>query len=91
MTIQTNSLTELLKIFPGDATVRGFAEGLTVKNADGSGEVVMMNDNFQAPDAAEKKRSDPSPSGGATPRQDAQEATDPTDAHKLRLVARKSG
>jgi hypothetical protein len=62
MTIRTKSLTELLTIFPGDATVRGFENGLTVKNADGSGEVVMLNDNFQVPDAAEKDRSDPTPS-----------------------------
>jgi hypothetical protein len=41
MTIQINSLTELPKIFPTDATVRGFEEGLTLKNADGSGEVVI--------------------------------------------------
>ena len=49
MTIQTNSLTELLKIFAADATVRGFEGGLTVKNADGSGEVVMLNDNLRVP------------------------------------------
>src|SRR5580704_16011764 len=66
MTIRTKSLTELLTIFPGDATVRGFENGLTVKNADGSGEVVMLNDNFQLPDTAEKDKSDPTPSDRLT-------------------------
>jgi hypothetical protein len=49
MTIQTNSLAELLKIFPADATVRGFEGGITVKNADGSGEVLMLNDSLPVP------------------------------------------
>jgi hypothetical protein len=43
MTIQINSLTELLTIFSADSTVQGFEEGVIVKNADGSGEVIMMN------------------------------------------------
>jgi len=43
MTIQINSLTELLKIFSADSTVQGFEEGVIVKNAHGSGEVIMMN------------------------------------------------
>ena len=60
-----------------------------MKNADGSGEVILMNDNFPAPDAAEMNRNHPTPRDGATP-QDALEATDPTDRHKLRLVPRKS-
>jgi len=52
MTIQTNSLAELLKIFPADATVPGFEGGLTMKNADGSGEVVILNDNLSVPSTA---------------------------------------
>jgi hypothetical protein len=89
MTIQTNSLAELLKIFPADATVRGFEEGLTVKNADGSGEVVVLNDNLPVADAAETNRSHPAHPNGTLP-QDALPATNPIDAHKLRLVPRKS-
>ena|ERR1022692_3030565 len=46
MTIRTNSLIELLKTFPGDATVRGFDEGLTVMNGDGAGRVVILNDTL---------------------------------------------
>jgi hypothetical protein len=88
MTIQTNLLTELLKIFPGNATVRGFEEGLTVKNADGSGEVIMMNDNYPVSHATETNRTDPAPSAGTTA-QEAQ-ATSPTDARKLWLVPPKS-
>jgi hypothetical protein len=59
MTIQTNSLAELLKILPGDAAVRGFEEGFTVMNAGGSGQVVMSNDNFQVPDMTDENRSNP--------------------------------
>jgi hypothetical protein len=50
MTIQTNSLAELLKIFPADATVRGFEGGITVNNADGPGEIVMLNDSLPVPE-----------------------------------------
>jgi hypothetical protein len=59
--IQVNSLTELLKILPVDATVRGLEEGLIVKNADGSGKVVVLNDNLSVPDAAETNTSQPIP------------------------------
>jgi hypothetical protein len=89
MTIRTKSLTELLTIFPSDATVRGFENGLTVKNADGSGEVVMLNDNFQVPDAAEKDRSDPTPSDRVTA-QNPPETTYPAHSQKLRILSLKS-
>jgi hypothetical protein len=49
----------------------------------------MLNDNFPVPDAAETNRSQPAYPNG-TPPQDALPATDPIDAHKLRLVPRKS-
>jgi hypothetical protein len=64
MTIQVDSLTELLKILPVDAAVRGFEEGLIVKNADGSGEVVVLNDNLSVPDAAETNTSQPAQPDG---------------------------
>ena len=89
MAIQVKSLTRLLKILPLDATVQGFEEGLTVKNADGSGEVVVLNDNLPVPNAAETNRSQPAHPDGTTP-QDALRATDPIDAHRLSLVPRKS-
>jgi hypothetical protein len=89
MTIQVKSLTELLKILPVDATIRDFEEGLTVKNADGSGEVVVLNDNLPVPDAAEINRGQPAHPDGTTPH-DALQATDPIGAPKLRLVPRKS-
>ena len=89
MTIQMNSLTELLKIFPGDATVCGFEEGLTMKNADGSGEVVLLNDSFQVPNASETNRSDPIPSDSVTP-QNAPATNCRTHKHKLWIVPRKS-
>jgi hypothetical protein len=89
MTIQINSLTELLKIFSADSTVQGFEEGVIVKNADGSGEVIMMNDNFPVPDAAETNRNQPTPRDGTT-LQGATDGADPPDAHKLWLVPRKS-
>jgi len=44
MTIRAESLGELLKIFPADAIVRGFADGLAIMNADGTGEVLVLND-----------------------------------------------
>jgi hypothetical protein len=43
MTIRAGLLAELLNIFPADAIVRGFADGLSVMNADGTGEVVILN------------------------------------------------
>jgi hypothetical protein len=49
MTIRANVLIELLRTFPIDATVHGFENGLTVKNPDGTGEVVMLNDMFGIP------------------------------------------
>jgi hypothetical protein len=49
MAIQTSTLIEFLKTFPGNAIVRGFEDGLSVKDADGTGEVVMLNDNFRIP------------------------------------------
>jgi hypothetical protein len=49
MAIRTNLLIELLKTFPADAIVRGFGDGLTVTNADGTGEVVLLNDGFGVP------------------------------------------
>jgi hypothetical protein len=59
MAIQTHSLTELLKVFPADATVRGFENGLTVKNADGSGEVVVLNDSFHVPSNGGREHKSP--------------------------------
>jgi hypothetical protein len=72
-----------------DATVQGFEESLTVKNADGSGKVVVLNDNLPVPNAAETNRSQPAHPDGTTP-QDALRATDPIDAHRLSLVPRRS-
>ena len=89
MTIQTNSLTELLKVFPADAIVRGFDEGLTVKNADGSGEVVVLNDSFYVPSMEEEITSHPAPSECEN-LQNAAELTRPPQTHGLRIVARKS-
>mgnify|MGYP001359811069 CR=1 FL=1 len=89
MTIQINSLTELLKIFSADSTVQGFEEGVIVKNADGSGEVIMLNDNFPVPDMAETNRNQPTPRDGTT-LQEATDATDSPGANKLWLVPRKS-
>jgi hypothetical protein len=43
MTIRADLLTELLKGFPADATVKGYNDGITIANNDGSGEVVVMN------------------------------------------------
>jgi hypothetical protein len=34
---------------PIDATVTGFDDGLAVKNLDGTGEVVMLNNAFRIP------------------------------------------
>jgi hypothetical protein len=89
MTIRARSLTELLTIFPADATVRGFENGLTVKNADGSGEVVMLNDNFQVPDAAEKDRSDLTPSDRVRA-QKPPETAYPAHSQKLMIASLKS-
>jgi hypothetical protein len=86
--IRTQTLTELMQIFPGDATVRGFDEGITVKNADGTGEVLLLNDNFFVPVAAETCTRHPTPSDG-TPHEEALDTTDPTPAHKLRIVPRR--
>ena len=44
MPMRPSVLIELLKTFRDDAIVRGFKDGLKVKNADGTGEVVLMND-----------------------------------------------
>ena len=44
MPIRPSVLIEFLKTFRDDAIVRGFKDGLKVKNADGTGEVVLMND-----------------------------------------------
>jgi hypothetical protein len=57
MAIKTNELTKLLTIFPEDAIVNSSKDGITLTNADGSGEVVLLNDvDFSAkpklPDAA---------------------------------------
>jgi hypothetical protein len=49
MAIRTSTLIEFLKTFPDNAIVRGFADGLSVMDADGTGEVVMLNDNFRIP------------------------------------------
>jgi hypothetical protein len=46
MSIRTTLLIELLNTFPADAIVRGFADGLTVTNADGTVGVVLLNDGF---------------------------------------------
>jgi hypothetical protein len=89
MTIQTKSLAELLKVFPADATVRGFENGLAVKDADGSGEVVMLNDSFYVPSTAVENASHPTPSDCEN-LQNAAETTRPTHAHGLKIVVRKS-
>jgi hypothetical protein len=58
MAIKTNELTKLLDIFPEDAIVNSSKDGITLTNADGSGEVALLNDNSAAsaktklPDAA---------------------------------------
>jgi hypothetical protein len=58
MAIKTNELTKLLDIFPEDAVVNSSKDGITVTNADGSGEVMLLNHNSAAsvktklPDAA---------------------------------------
>jgi hypothetical protein len=44
--IRTNLLVDLLKTFPDDAIVRGFEGGLTLMNADGTGQVVILHDHF---------------------------------------------
>jgi hypothetical protein len=49
MAIRTSTLIEFLKNFPDNAIVRGFGDGLSVKNADGTGEVVMLNEMFRIP------------------------------------------
>jgi hypothetical protein len=43
MTIRTDLLAELLKIFPADAIVRVDADGLVLMNADGTGMVVLLS------------------------------------------------
>ena len=50
MTIRADVLTELLKGFPADATVKGYNDGITIANSDGAGEVVLMNGTPHAPD-----------------------------------------
>jgi hypothetical protein len=57
VTIRTALLIDLLKTFPHDATVRGFEDGLSVTNADGTGQVVMLNDHIHVPATAETRRS----------------------------------
>jgi hypothetical protein len=58
MLININELTKLLDTFPEDAIVNSSKHGITVTNADGSGEVMLLNDNSAAsaktklPDAA---------------------------------------
>jgi hypothetical protein len=58
MAIKTNELTKLLDIFLEDPIVNSSKDGITLTNADGSGEVVLFNDNSAAsaktklPDAA---------------------------------------
>jgi hypothetical protein len=48
MAIRASTLIEFLKTFPDNAIVRGFEDGLSVKDADGTGEVVMLNDRIPA-------------------------------------------
>ena len=43
MTIRVDLLTELLKDFPADATVKGYDDGITIANSDGAGQVVLLN------------------------------------------------
>ena len=45
MTIQSGALIALLQSFPEDSIVRGFGDGITISNADGTGEVEMLNDH----------------------------------------------
>jgi hypothetical protein len=49
MAIRVSALIQLLKTLPGNAIVRGCADGLSIKEADETGEVVMLNDNFHIP------------------------------------------
>ena len=44
MVIRANVLMDLLKTFPPDAIIRGFEDGISVRNADGAGEVLVLND-----------------------------------------------
>ena len=50
MTIRADVLTELLKGFPADATVKGYNDGITIANSDGTGAVVLMNGTTHTPD-----------------------------------------
>jgi hypothetical protein len=43
MTIRTDLLAQLLKIFPADAIVRVVADGLVLMNADGTGMVLLLS------------------------------------------------
>jgi hypothetical protein len=49
MAIPASTLIEFLRTFPENAIVHGFENGLSVKNADGTGEVVLLNDTFRIP------------------------------------------
>jgi hypothetical protein len=53
VTIRASLLIDLLKTFPHDAAVRGFEDGLTVMNAVGTGEVVILNDRLHVSATAE--------------------------------------
>jgi hypothetical protein len=48
MAIKINELTKLLDIFPEGVIVRDSTNGLTLTNADGSGKVILLNDNVDA-------------------------------------------
>jgi hypothetical protein len=58
MATKTNELTKLLDIFPEDAIVNSSKNGITVTNADRSGEAMLLNDHIDSspknklPDAA---------------------------------------
>jgi hypothetical protein len=49
MAIPASTLIEFLRTFPENAIVRVFENGLSIKNADGTGEVVLLHDTFRIP------------------------------------------
>ena len=58
MLLQTKFLIELFRALPEDAIVHGFADGLVVTNAEGTREVVILNESFDLPaDATFSRRS----------------------------------
>jgi hypothetical protein len=84
MTIRTNLLIEMLALFPADSTVRGFEYGLAVKNPDGTGEVLLLNDTICVRGMTDTRTSELTLSSTTM-----LEPRGRTHAHTLRIVARK--